>query len=194
MASSSTLTTLGTERIAARPRSVQPCSGMSSSEALCAVSAGPTRSAAVVAGSGRTHHAGTGGAAPPPRSLGESRSYLRREARVLGESTSRTAGGCETAACARRTPVRGALPRLHDPASPSLHVGRTPRPRASFLPIPVRTCTSRPQVAFETILIEIYRIVTRKTLEAGGEGPKPGGETTKIVLDKVGSKKKGGCC
>ena len=98
------------------------------------------------------------------------------------------------ATCQRRTPVRGALPRLPDPASPSLHVGRTPRPRASFLPIPVRTCTSRPQVAFETILIEIYRIVTRKTLEAGGEGPKPGGETTKIVLDKVGSKKKGGCC
>ena len=49
-------------------------------------------------------------------------------------------------------------------------------------------------VAFETILIEIYRIVTRKTLEAGGSGPTPGGETTKIVLDKAGSKKKGGCC
>lgn len=49
-------------------------------------------------------------------------------------------------------------------------------------------------VAFETILIEIYRIVTRKTIDAGGDGPKPGGETTKIVLDKAGSKKKSGCC
>ena len=49
-------------------------------------------------------------------------------------------------------------------------------------------------VAFETILIEIYRIVTRKTIEAGGDGPKPGLESTKIVLDKAGSKKKSGCC
>jgi Ras-related protein Rab-11A len=49
-------------------------------------------------------------------------------------------------------------------------------------------------VAFETILIEIYRIVTRKTLEAGGDAPKPGLESTKIVLDKAGGKKKGGCC
>ena len=43
-------------------------------------------------------------------------------------------------------------------------------------------------VAFETILIEIYRIVTRKTLEAGGDAPKAPGETQKIVLDKVGDK------
>ena len=49
-------------------------------------------------------------------------------------------------------------------------------------------------VAFETILIEIYRIVTRKTLEAGGDGPKPGGETQKIVLDKAAGGKKKGCC
>ena len=48
--------------------------------------------------------------------------------------------------------------------------------------------------AFETILIEIYRIVTRKNIEAGSDGPKPSGDTTKIVLDKAGSKKKGGCC
>ena len=37
-------------------------------------------------------------------------------------------------------------------------------------------------------------IVTRKTLEAGGDAPKPGLESTKIVLDKAGGKKKGGCC
>ena len=54
-------------------------------------------------------------------------------------------------------------------------------------------------LAFETILIEIYRIVTRKTLEAGGgasgPGPDPG---TKIVLNQPGGtaagKKKSGCC
>jgi len=52
-------------------------------------------------------------------------------------------------------------------------------------------------IAFETILIEIYRIVTRKTLEAGGDGPKPADNTQKIVLNKDtggGAKKKGGCC
>ena len=77
-------------------------------------------------------------------------------------------------------------------------------------------------------MIEIYRIVTRKTLEAGGDGPKLAGQSEvtlrvpftprtakhsvqlplkvwcatlltlecaqKIVLDKVGAKKKGGCC
>jgi len=52
-------------------------------------------------------------------------------------------------------------------------------------------------LAFETILIEIYRIVTRKTLEASGDGPRP--ETgTKIVLNQPGGqgagKKKSGCC
>ena len=47
----------------------------------------------------------------------------------------------------------------------------------------------RVDVAFETILIEIYRIVTRKSLETGGDAPKAGGESTKIVLDKAGSKK-----
>jgi len=52
-------------------------------------------------------------------------------------------------------------------------------------------------LAFETILIEIYRIVTRKTLEAGADGPRPapgGGE--KIVLPGPGGKppKKSGCC
>ena len=49
-------------------------------------------------------------------------------------------------------------------------------------------------LAFETILIEIYRIVTRKNIEQGSEGPKPTGNTTKIVLEKAGSKKKSGCC
>ena len=52
-------------------------------------------------------------------------------------------------------------------------------------------------LAFETILIEIYRIVTRKTLEAGGDGPRPEAGT-KIVLNQPGGqgagKKKGGCC
>merc|ERR1712046_256936 len=52
-------------------------------------------------------------------------------------------------------------------------------------------------LAFETILIEIYRIVTRKTLEQGADGPRPavgGGE--KIVLPGPGGKppKKSGCC
>ena len=42
-------------------------------------------------------------------------------------------------------------------------------------------------VAFETILIEIYRIVTRKTLEAGGDGPKPGGsKRPAAILARVG--------
>lgn len=50
------------------------------------------------------------------------------------------------------------------------------------------------QVAFETILIEIYRIVTRKTLAADGDKPPSTGTGEKIVLDKVGTKKKGGCC
>ena len=52
-------------------------------------------------------------------------------------------------------------------------------------------------LAFETILIEIYRIVTRKTLEAGGDGARPPDSTQKIVLNKdsaAGGKKKGGCC
>tara|TARA_B100000524_G_scaffold205091_1_gene107091 strand:- start:282 stop:710 length:429 start_codon:yes stop_codon:yes gene_type:complete len=50
-------------------------------------------------------------------------------------------------------------------------------------------------LAFETILIEIYRIVTRKTLEAGGEAPQPDANTQKIVLGQGGAKaKKGGCC
>ena len=51
-------------------------------------------------------------------------------------------------------------------------------------------------IAFETILIEIYSIVTRKTLEAGGDGPKPADNTQKIVLNKDtgGGKKKSGCC
>merc|ERR1740130_569824 len=50
-------------------------------------------------------------------------------------------------------------------------------------------------LAFETILIEIYRIVTRKTLEAGADGPRPAGDTQKIVLQNPGAKaKKGGCC
>ena len=51
-------------------------------------------------------------------------------------------------------------------------------------------------LAFETILIEIYRIVTRKTLEAGADGgPRPVGDTQKIVLGNQGGKpKKGGCC
>jgi len=49
-------------------------------------------------------------------------------------------------------------------------------------------------VAFETILIEIYRIVTRKTLAPDGDSAaKPGGTTEKIVLDKQKAKK-GGCC
>jgi len=50
-------------------------------------------------------------------------------------------------------------------------------------------------VAFETILIEIYRIVTRKNLEAN-DGSRTGpGDGPRIVLDKGGSaKKKGGCC
>lgn len=49
-------------------------------------------------------------------------------------------------------------------------------------------------VAFETILIEIYRIVTRKNLaDAGSEAPKPG-DGAKIVLSNAGAKKKGGCC
>jgi len=52
-------------------------------------------------------------------------------------------------------------------------------------------------LAFETILIEIYRIVTRKTLEQGADGPRPavgGGE--KIVLGNQAGKpkKQGGCC
>jgi len=34
-------------------------------------------------------------------------------------------------------------------------------------------------------LIEIYRIVTRKTLEAGGDGPRPEAGT-KIVLNQPG--------
>jgi len=50
-------------------------------------------------------------------------------------------------------------------------------------------------IAFETILIEIYRIVTRKTLEAGGDGPKPADNTQKIVLNKeTGGGRKKGCC
>ena len=52
-------------------------------------------------------------------------------------------------------------------------------------------------LAFETILIEIYRIVTRKTLAAGGDGARPPDSTQKIVLNKdsaAGGKKKGGCC
>ena len=52
-------------------------------------------------------------------------------------------------------------------------------------------------LAFETILIEIYRIVTRKTLAAGGAGARPPDSTQKIVLNKdsaAGGKKKGGCC
>ena len=52
-------------------------------------------------------------------------------------------------------------------------------------------------LAFETILIEIYRIVTKKTLEAGGDGHRPEAGT-KIVLNQPGGqgagKKKGGCC
>jgi len=37
-------------------------------------------------------------------------------------------------------------------------------------------------VAFETILIEIYRIVTRKSIEANGDKAPAGGETFKVVL------------
>jgi len=51
-------------------------------------------------------------------------------------------------------------------------------------------------LAFETILIEIYRIVTRKTLEAGGGGASNasgGGE--KIVLGNANAAPaKKGCC
>jgi Ras-related protein Rab-11A len=50
-------------------------------------------------------------------------------------------------------------------------------------------------VAFETILIEIYRIVTRKTLDPTGDNKPgvPGG--SRIVLEPAaGGKKKGGCC
>ena len=49
-------------------------------------------------------------------------------------------------------------------------------------------------LAFETILIEIYRIVTRKTLEASGDGPKHAAVGQSIALDKAAGKKKGGCC
>ena len=46
-------------------------------------------------------------------------------------------------------------------------------------------------VAFETILIEIYRIVTRTTLD--NKPVVPGG--SRIVLEPAaGGKKKGGCC
>ena len=52
-------------------------------------------------------------------------------------------------------------------------------------------------VAFETILIEIYRIVTRKTLQASGDGPRPEPGTT-VVLNQAGGQgagtKKAGCC
>ena len=50
-------------------------------------------------------------------------------------------------------------------------------------------------VAFETILIEIYRIVTRKTLDPTGDN-KPGVPgVSRIVLEPAaGGKKKGGCC
>mmetsp|Transcript_8650 Transcript_8650/g.25435 ORF Transcript_8650/g.25435 Transcript_8650/m.25435 type:complete len:93 (+) Transcript_8650:443-721(+) len=49
-------------------------------------------------------------------------------------------------------------------------------------------------LAFETILIEIYRIVTRKTLEAGGGAvASAGGE--KIVLGNAAAPpSKKGCC
>ena len=48
---------------------------------------------------------------------------------------------------------------------------------------------------FSFLRAEIYRIVTRKTLEAGGDGPRPDGNTQKIVLNQAGAKpKKGGCC
>jgi len=52
-------------------------------------------------------------------------------------------------------------------------------------------------LAFETILIEIYRIVTRKTLEAGADGgsrPAPGGEKIVIGGGAAPAKKSGGCC
>ena len=55
--------------------------------------------------------------------------------------------------------------------------------------------TTNVDLAFETILIEIYRIVTRKTLEAGGDGPRAISQSTPVKLDKnVANMKKGGCC
>lgn len=54
-------------------------------------------------------------------------------------------------------------------------------------------------LAFETILIEIYKIVTRKTLEASDDpnngGSVPGrGETITLSTLPVDDKKKRGCC
>jgi len=51
-------------------------------------------------------------------------------------------------------------------------------------------------LAFETILIEIYRIVTRKTLEAGADGPRPapGGGEKIVIGGGAAAPKKSGCC
>mmetsp|Transcript_9968 Transcript_9968/g.32145 ORF Transcript_9968/g.32145 Transcript_9968/m.32145 type:complete len:95 (+) Transcript_9968:602-886(+) len=51
-------------------------------------------------------------------------------------------------------------------------------------------------MAFETILIDIYRIVTRKTLEAGGGGSSnaPGGGEKIVLGNASAAPAKKGCC
>ena len=94
---------------------------------------------------------------------------------------------------------RSALPAQNNLVSPNPNPKHNPNPNQNNLAFIETSALDSTNVdlAFETILIEIYRIVTRKTLEAGGDGPRPEAGT-KIVLNQPGGqgagKKKGGCC
>ncbi len=93
--------------------------------------------------------------------------------------------------CHRRTTWHSSFPNLNPCPNPNPNQNNLAFIETSALD------STNVDLAFETILIEIYRIVTRKTLEAGGDGPRPEAGT-KIVLNQPGgqgaSKKKGGCC
>ena len=104
----------------------------------------------------------------------------------------RTTTWCAPTPCDRPTHAR--TPRPAPAAAAASH--RRPSFAQAFIETSAKDA-SNVDLAFETILIEIYRIVTRKTLEAGGDGARPPDSTQKIVLNKdsaAGGKKKGGCC